>query len=384
MRGRRLAFKVHGWSGFLLSIVLFTICLSGTLAVVGNEIDWLLKPALRAPAQSDPIQWTTIHRNVQALHPEAHIAWLQAPVEPGFAVEIVIQRHDARNFGRVYANPYSAEIQGEAGWLTAQRFLRDFHMYLFVPRWGKYVVTAFGLILLISMVTGIIVYRKWWRGFFTLERRRGRRILWGSAHKLLGVWSLWFVAIMAITGTWYFVEALLFEFTNFRYLGTPTLNADQLRSYGPAAPLADLDAIVARSKQEVPSLNVALVRLPAFGTDVISVQGQSDAVLVRDRANRLNFHPFSGELISAQLAQDLSLPRRWVDTADPLHFGDFGGLLIKLAWFVFGLALNAMILSGAWLYLRRVRRLADRLAVAAPRGDVPDETPSSAEPPSHG
>ena len=370
---RRFAFKLHGWCGFLLSILLFTICLSGTLAVVGNEIDWLLNPDMRAAPSSEPTAWSAIHRNVQARYPEAQLLWLGAPVEPGFAAEAVIRRHDLEQPWRVYADPYSGEIQGEASWLTAQRFLRDFHMYLFTPHWGKYIVTVFGLTMLVSMLTGIIVYRKWWKGFFTFERERGRRILWGSVHKLLGVWSLWFVAVIAITGTWYFVEALLFDFTNFAYIGLPTVDDDDLSEHGPLAPLADLDAVVARAKQEVPSLQVALVRLPASSRDVISVQGQAGAILVRDRTNRVNFRPFSGEVVSVQLAQDLSPAWRWVDTADPLHFGDFGGLWSKLIWFGFGLALSAMILTGAWLYLRRVRRLGDRSDAADPGVGITDE-----------
>ena len=381
---RRFAFKLHGWCGFLLSILLFTICLSGTLAVVGNEIDWLLNPDMRAAPRSEPTAWSAIHRNVQAQYPEAQLMWLGAPVEPGFAAEAVIRRHDLNRLWRVYANPYSGEIQGEASWLTAQRFLRDFHMYLFTPRWGKYLVTVFGLTMLVSMITGTIVYRKWWKGFFTLERKRGRRVLWGSAHKLLAVWSLWFVAVMAITGTWYFIEALLFDLTDFAYIGLPTVDDDDLSEYGPAVPLADLDAVVARAKQEVPSLRVALVRLPSRNNDVISVQGQTDAVLVRDRTNRVNFHPFSGELVSVQLAHDLSPAWRWVDTADPLHFGDFGGLWSKLVWFGFGVALNAMILTGAWLYLRRVRRLAERSEVAGSLDGSPDEAAAAAEAMSHG
>jgi len=228
------------------------------------------------------------------------------------------------------------------------------------------------------MITGIIVYRKWWKGFFTLERKRGRRVLWGSVHKLLAVWSLWFVAVMAITGTWYFIEALLFDLTDFAYIGLPTVD-DDLSEYGPAIPSADLDGVVARAKQEVPSLRVALVRLPTRTNDVISVQGQTDAVLVRDRTNRVNFHPFSGELVSVQLAQDLSPAWRWVDTADPLHFGDFGGIWSKLVWFGFGLALNAMILTGAWLYLRRVRRLSDRSEAGWALDGLADEPDAAAE-----
>lgn len=382
--GRRLAFRLHGWCGFLLSILLFVICLSGTLAVVGHEIDWLLNPDIRVTPGSGPTAWSAIHRNVRALHPEAQVLWLGAPVGAGFAAEAVIRRHDLKQPWRVYADPRSGEIQGEASWLTAQRFLRDFHMYLFTPYWGKYIVSVFGLIMAVSVVTGIIVYRKWWKGFLTWERKRGARILWGGAHKLLGVWSLWFVALMAITGTWYFAEELLFDFTDFAYIGTPTLDDQQLSAYGAAAPLADLDTVAESARREIPSLRVAIIRLPASNKDVISVQGQTDAILVRDRANKVNFHPFSGDLVSVQLAQDLSPARRWVDTADPLHFGDFGGMLSKLIWFGFGLALNAMILTGAWLYLRRVRRHAERSEVAEALDGIPDEAAAAAEVLPHG
>lgn len=381
---RRLAFRLHGWCGFLLSILLFVICLTGTFAVVGHEIDWLLNPDMRVASRSGPTAWSAIHRNVRALYPEAQVLWLGAPVGAGFAAEAVIRRRDLKQPWRVYADPRSGEIQGEASWLTAQRFLRDFHMYLFTPYWGKYIVTVFGLIMVVSVVTGLIVYRKWWKGFFTLERERGARILWGGAHKLLGVWSLWFVALMAITGTWYFVEELLFDVTDFSYIGTPTLDDHQLSAYGAAVPLADLDTVVGSARREIPSLRVAIIRLPTGSNDVISVQGQTDAILVRDRANKVNFHPFSGELVNVQRAQDLSPARRWVDTADPLHFGDFGGMLSKLVWFGFGLALNAMILTGAWLYLRRVRRLAERSEAADALDGIPGEAAAASEALPHG
>ena len=357
---RRFAFKLHGWCGFLLSILMFVICLSGTFAVVSNEIDWLINPDLRAPVENKPMAWQTIHRNVRALHPEAHILWLQAPIEPGFAVEAVMFRPDLKYPWRVYANPYSGVIQGEHGWLTVQRFLRDFHMYLFSPGWGKYLVTFFGWLMLASLITGIIVYRQWWRGFFTLEWHRGVRIRWGSLHKLMGVWSLWFVALISVTSVWYFVEALMFDLTDFSYIAAPPVDAATLASFGPAPEIGDLDAIVAAAKREVPEFRLRQIIFPAAPDAPLTITAQTDAILVRDRTNKFGFHPYTGELQSVQLAQHLSPAWRWVDTADPLHFGDFGGLVSKFLWFFFGLVLDAIILSGAWLYLRRMNRLAER------------------------
>ena len=46
----RIWFLVHSWLGFKLSPVLGVICLSGSLASVSHEIDWLLTPTLRSSA----------------------------------------------------------------------------------------------------------------------------------------------------------------------------------------------------------------------------------------------------------------------------------------------------------------------------------------------
>ncbi|MNJ80661.1 hypothetical protein D3C77_791260 [compost metagenome] len=37
----------------------------------------------------------------------------------------------------------------------------------------------------------------------------------------------------------------------------------------------------------------------------------------------------------------------------PLHFGDFGGLWLKLVWFLFGLLLTFMVLSGLLIWSKR-------------------------------
>lgn len=56
---RSLWWRVHAWAGLKLSLLLTVILLTGTLATISNEIDWLVRPAMRAACGSawneDPV-----------------------------------------------------------------------------------------------------------------------------------------------------------------------------------------------------------------------------------------------------------------------------------------------------------------------------------------
>lgn len=41
------------------------------------------------------------------------------------------------------------------------------------------------------------------------DQRQGARTFWGDYHRLAGIWSIPFVAIIGVTGTWFFLEGLL-------------------------------------------------------------------------------------------------------------------------------------------------------------------------------
>ena len=77
---------------------------------------------------------------------------------------------------------------------------------------------------------------------------------------------------------------------------------------------------------------------------------------MRDRTNTVGLNPFSGEVLSVDRARTMRPLERWVHTADPLHFGDFGGIWSKIVWVVFGLVLCLLAWSGVSIHVQRTAR----------------------------
>lgn len=343
-------FEWHSWIGTTAGLLLFVICWSGTVAVFSEEIDWLLNPAERVQPTGEMRSWGEWQRAAELAYPALHVYAINAPRSERSAAELWLETADDK-WLRTYVNPYTAEVTGQTSYFNVQRFFRSLHMSLFDPGqkgYGYYFVTSFSLLLLVSLVTSLVFYKRWWRRFFVLHLHSTARAFWSDLHKLTGLWSLWFVALMVVTGLWYLIE---FAGVDFDY---PELAPTGIVANDQKLPT---NALLARVRSAAPELAISQLYLPGgYYGDVAVAHGEGSAVLVRDRANAVMINSATGAPVLNRAAQDLSWPARWVDTADPLHFGNFGGLLSKSLWFVFGLLLSGLTLTGAYLHEQRQQR----------------------------
>jgi uncharacterized iron-regulated membrane protein len=349
---------VHHWVGLKLSLFMGFILLTGTLATLSHEIDWLIDPARRVdPASVKGHDWVAMTRGAESrLKPGERILSLDAPVDPWFAASATVTKggdDDAPRF--ILIHPTTGAVTGESGWINAQRILRNTHRHLLLPtKYGVPIVSALSIPLLISLVTALVVYKKWWLGFFKPVRWRDARTAWGDLHRLSGLWGLWFVALMALTGLWYLVESL----------GGAAPNLPKARAPAVVVAAGSWDETLARNlataRQAWPDLRIARIVFPTEKAGVFQFHGQDRAILVRDRANALWTRADDGELLRRTRGEELSAHQRLSEMADPLHFGAFGGLATKLVWFVFGAIMTAMCVSGAAIYSSRILKAAPR------------------------
>lgn len=356
---RRVWWQVHQWVGFKLSLVLAFILFTGTLAVLSHEIDWLLQPSLRvAPSsvEGEP-RWERIAESAASYPRTKQILSINEPTARAFAARVMVEFDDGR-LGFLHVHPTSGAVQGEGVWWGAQRVLRNMHRHLNLPtKYGVPLVSALALLMLVSVVTSFVVYKGWWRGFFKPVRTAKPRTLWGDLHRLLGVWTLWFLLLIALTSVWYLVESLGGEAPAMPSVDLPT--AGEGGDAGSASRKAGqtLAASLAAVRRADPGLAIEMIVFPSERSGALVFQGQRSAWLVRSRANAAWVDPASGELLLRTDARDLGVHQRISEMADPLHFGTFGGYWTKIPWFLFGLALTFLAVSGCAIY---AIRLADR------------------------
>lgn len=351
-KASRIWWHVHQWVGLKLAIFMSFVCFTGTLAVLSHEIDWLLQPSLRvAPSSVDgEPRWDQVHAGAQAWAQAngARLQSLGAPIAGAFAATGVIEYPD-ETLRVLHLHPSTGVVQGEVSWVGAQRVLRNMHRHLNLPvKYGVPLVGSLAFLLLVSLVTSLVVYKRWWRGFLRPVRWRDARTAWGDLHRLMGVWSLWFVLLIALTGVWYFVEELGLE-------APPAREVPPAQAEATNRP-ADFAASLAAARRALPGLAIERIILPAKPGDAIEFQGQLEAVLVRERSNAVAIDPADASVLLTRRGEELTVHQRISEMADPLHFGTFGGYWTKIPWFLFGLALTGLSVSGVAIYGLRVGR----------------------------
>ena len=259
-----------------------------------------------------------------------------------------------------YLDPYTGAFQTHTSFFNTQRFFRSFHRRFFDGSRGITIVTLTGIVLSISGLSGFVFYKGWLKQFFALERSRGPRRLWSDLHKTTGIWALLFSLLIAFTGVFYFVEVCFQSADNYRELLPPRLpgvDRSTLFAYGPQPELKTPNEYAELAQKAFPDLDIRTCRMPVRPGAAVYFDGQAGNPLIRDRANKILLHTFTGEVVATQHGSDLSVVPFITDLVDPVHFGYFGGLGTKILWCVFGLALSFSILAGTYLWVvRTVRR----------------------------
>jgi len=191
---------LHTWAGLVVGWVLFAVFVTGTASYYKDDISRWMRPEL-SESQADPVLAATrAGEYLAGQMPEAGGWFVKLPKAEEPVTEVYWWKSFAGPFHHALLDPVTG-LPSKARDTRGGDFLYRFHFELGLPSlWGRWIVGACAMVLLIALISGIVTHRRIFADFFTFRPDRSRQRAWLDAHNLVGVLALPFHLMITYTG----------------------------------------------------------------------------------------------------------------------------------------------------------------------------------------
>lgn len=223
---------------------------------------------------------------------------------------------------------------------------------------GELLGSLIALLVLISLVSGLVVYWPHVRkvAFGLLRRGRGPRLRQLDLHNFIGTLALGWALVVSLTGF------LLGFGTLATGIWTHNLFANVPKQttgipIDARRPPIDIDAVVATIGQAVPpGWRVGGIMFP--DTNYSTPRHYTALVVGASGLEQRLFRVVLVDAASGKVDSLTEMPgyMKAIMLSQPLHFGDYGGLPLKILWTLCTWLTLFITANGAWLWWDRRRR----------------------------
>lgn len=359
---RKILFKLHRYMALVAMLPLVLIAVSGSLLVFKFEIDSLLMPEqVTLPATTSPGQRQHLNQLVATLHqqlPDYEIGSWELFDDGHEADRVYLIRRGTDQWFKVYLNPYQGQLLSQPVGLHSDLtdWLLELHYSLLLNDWldgqphlGLLLGLVVALLLCLLGLSGLVIYRQFWRRLFSLRWDQRLVVMMSDSHKLVGIWSAPLLLVLGITGGYfnlmeYWHEAIEHGDEPHHQL-TQRLYNDQL----------DLQALVDDSRQQLAGFEPRYLLMPYEPGLAITLFGHQPTAnpLASGYGSTVSYDPHSGALQGRFELGEADAATQLVDSFRKLHFGNFAGLASKILWSLAGLAPLVLAVTGLYLWQRR-------------------------------
>jgi uncharacterized iron-regulated membrane protein len=363
---------LHKWSSIVSTLFLLLLCLTGLPLVFHHQIGAWLGTEVVSPPLPTGAPRATLDQVMAAARarfpskvgmyvsqePDDDTIWYVTMGDsPKATADLKQVAVDART-GAALAEP-----KLDTGVMAV---IHTAHVELFAGEAGKLFLGLMGLLMLVAIVSGVVLYAPFMRKlrFGDVRRDRSARVKWLDLHNLLGIVTLTWAVVVGATGvinTW--ADLVITHWRNDQV-------ADMLAQYRglpPATRPGSLEKAFANARAQQPEMKIAFIAFP--GTAFSSEHHYGVFMRGRTRLTERLVKPVLVDAVTG--AVTASRPPPWYMNAlllsQPLHFGDYGGVPMQWLWAVLDVLTIIVLGSGLYLWLGK-RGPARKPAPARPRG----------------
>lgn len=381
-RNIRIWRLIHEWSSLCCTLVLLLTCATGLPLIFAKEIDRLFEkqPSYeQLPANTPPASLDWLIDRAKSLYPgQIVITVIVDDDEPQTTVWMAPSFESAQtvpgasHFIRFDSRTAKIIDQSNAGVAPRQTLtglIKTIHVDLFADDYGELLIGSMGVVFMLSIVSGVVLYGPFTRKmpFGTVRDGRSQRVRWLDLHNLIGIVTLAWALVVGATGVMNELSGPLFS------VWQRTDVREMLAPWQGKKPPSPAELVPLQSAADVASHALPGMRI----TDIIYPGSQGGSphhyIIWGHGKTPLTARLFSPALVDARtgkLTAVVEMPwyLRALEISRPLHFGDYGGIPLKLLWALLDLATIIVLLSGVYLWI--TRRKSRRSTAAQNRSDV--------------
>jgi len=369
---RRWSF-IHTWTSLICTVFLLMLALTGLPLIFSHEIDHALGNApdfKEMPADTPHLNLQQLVEAAEAHRPGEvlqYFGWDEDDSNGVWAIMAKTAGTDPNHSHSFMLDSRTGEAfetpSANGGFMMVMLRLHV-DMYAGLP--GKLLLAFMGLMFVLAIISGTVLYAPFMRKlkFATVRVDKSRRMRWLDLHNLIGVVTLTWALVVGVTGVISACADLIIA----------AWRNDSLAAM--IAPYQDAPALTARAPA-TRLLEIAESAAPGMQADFIAFPGtrfsseHHYAVFLKGNTH-LTAHLITPVLIDAKTLEVTAVVERpWymdaLGMSQPLHFGDYGGMPMKILWAV--LDVLTIVVLGSGLYLWWVRRRAAR-PVSDVQGEV--------------
>lgn len=356
----QLWFQIHKWTSLICTAFLLMLCLTGLPLIFHEEIEELEgKPHLakEVPAGTPKASLDKQAESAVTKYPSKVIRYIywdeHEPNTTSFSLSDSIDA-PPDNFTTVIIDDHTAKVLETPNFQEGFMYVMlQLHVDMFMGIGGKLFLGLMGLLFIAAIVSGIMLYGPIMKRFdFGMVRtERSTRLKWLDLHNLLGVVTIVWGVVVGFTGVINTASEIvlgLWQLGQLSEMTAPYKNAKPL-----TGKLSSLDEAMQLTKKAAPEMEPSIIAYP--GTPFTSKHHYAVFVKGNTPLTKRIIKPALIDAKTSTLTDMRAMP--WFVNAlfisQPLHFGDYGGLPLKIIWALFDIATIVILGSGLYLWFAR-------------------------------
>ena len=365
---RRLWLQLHTYLGLSIGVLWVLLGLTGSILVFYLQLDLWINPEIAVTSSQPVASQQAVFDVLDEAYPDRHASWrIEQPLHPGWP--IMARYYTPVEKAHLQFAPLMVTVDPATLTVSSERFWGEFlmtwiynlHYNLLLDKIGKTLIGIFGLVSLISLLSGIIL---WWPGWHKLRTVLSWRLRSSTAkkvfdlHILSGSYGFILLLMLSLTGA-----ALAFPTQTHQILKQfsrlySSMSHPQHTSSSDSVSITADEAVLLAQK-EFPEAELRWVESPGNNKDnwrVVFYQAGEPSR--RFSRTQVWINPHDGKVIAvrdglAESAGDVVL--NWLH---PLHNGEVFGLTGRLLVFISGLIQLILFITGVmrWQQKRRAKQ----------------------------